>query len=58
MHGVPTPWCGHLTGRVDPSACSLTVVPSEEEEGGGGAAADAACCATLQLTLAKPAGSC
>jgi hypothetical protein len=42
--GVPTPWCGHLVGRVQPAACSFTVVADADPDAVGD---------TLQLTLVK-----
>ena len=48
MHGVATPWCGHLVGKVEPAACSLRVLPSHDPD-------TAAVCDTLELRLVKAA---
>lgn len=46
VRGRATPWCGFLVGHVDPSRCTLEVVPCVDA---------AAVSDTLQLTLAKAA---
>jgi len=42
--GVPTPWCGHLVGKILPAECSFEVVRSPEPD---------ALTDTLRLTLVK-----
>lgn len=53
--GAPTPWCGSLCGRVDPSGCRVDILPAAAASPpsmGGSPAADAPW-AVLQLTIRK-----